>query len=174
MAAVTICSDFGAQKNSLTLLLLFPHLFPMKWWDRMPWSSFSECWALSQLFQNLKAGPRRTLNWTQEIPGCQELQALDYWGGPANRPRSRKVRSGCLYKNGLGTAPYNDTGLGPTDSTLLRPRIKALNTVVKQHKVDTLLDVSQCMHDPKGETLCLPLDGKMSMKEVLQDGFVGI
>ena len=26
------------------------HLFPMKWWDRMPWSSFSECWALSQLF----------------------------------------------------------------------------------------------------------------------------
>ena len=23
----------------------------MKWWDQMPWSSFSECWALSQLFQ---------------------------------------------------------------------------------------------------------------------------
>ena len=22
----------------------------MKWWDRMPWSSISECWALSQLF----------------------------------------------------------------------------------------------------------------------------
>ena len=22
----------------------------MKWWDQMPWSSFSECWALSQLF----------------------------------------------------------------------------------------------------------------------------
>ena len=30
---------------------LFPHLFPMKWWDQMPWSSFSECWALSQLFR---------------------------------------------------------------------------------------------------------------------------
>ena len=29
---------------------LFTHLFAMKWWDRMPWSSFSECWALSQLF----------------------------------------------------------------------------------------------------------------------------
>ena len=29
---------------------LFPHLFAMKWWDQMPWSSFSECWALSQLF----------------------------------------------------------------------------------------------------------------------------
>ena len=25
------------------------HLFAMKWWDQMPWSSFSECWALSQL-----------------------------------------------------------------------------------------------------------------------------
>ena len=35
MAAVTICSDFGAQKNSQPL---FPHLFAMKWWDQMPWS----------------------------------------------------------------------------------------------------------------------------------------
>ena len=24
----------------------------MKWWDLMPWSSFSECWALSQLFHS--------------------------------------------------------------------------------------------------------------------------
>ena len=31
---------------------LFPHLFPMKWWDQMPWSSFSECWAFSQLFHS--------------------------------------------------------------------------------------------------------------------------
>ena len=37
------------KKKSLTL---FPHLFPMKWWNRMPWSSFSECWALSQLFHS--------------------------------------------------------------------------------------------------------------------------
>ena len=29
-----------------------PHLFPMKWWDQMPWSYFSECWALSQLFHS--------------------------------------------------------------------------------------------------------------------------
>ena len=37
MAAVTICSDFGApQKLSLTLFPLFPHLFPIKWWDQMP------------------------------------------------------------------------------------------------------------------------------------------
>ena len=30
----------------------FPHLFAMKWWTWMPWSSFSECWALSQLFHS--------------------------------------------------------------------------------------------------------------------------
>ena len=48
MAAITICSDFGAQKNkSQPLFPLFPHLFAMNWWDRMPWSSFSECWAFS-------------------------------------------------------------------------------------------------------------------------------
>ena len=34
------------------MFLLFPHLFAMKWWDQMPWSSFSECWALSQLFHS--------------------------------------------------------------------------------------------------------------------------
>ena len=35
MAAVTICSDFGDQENSLSLFPLFPHLFAMKWWERM-------------------------------------------------------------------------------------------------------------------------------------------
>ena len=30
MAAVTICSDFGTQENSLSLFALFPHLFAMK------------------------------------------------------------------------------------------------------------------------------------------------
>ena len=49
MAAVTICSDFGAPKNSLPLFPLFPHLFTVKWWDQMPWSLYSECWASSQL-----------------------------------------------------------------------------------------------------------------------------
>ena len=40
------------QKISLTLFPLFPHLFTKKWWDQMPWSSFSECWALSQPFHS--------------------------------------------------------------------------------------------------------------------------
>ena len=31
---------------------LFPHLFVMEWWDWMPWSSFFECWVLSQLFHS--------------------------------------------------------------------------------------------------------------------------
>ena len=30
MAAVTICSDFGAQKIKSDTVPLFPHLFPMK------------------------------------------------------------------------------------------------------------------------------------------------
>ena len=29
----------------MPLFPLFPHLFAMKWWDQMPWSLFSECWA---------------------------------------------------------------------------------------------------------------------------------
>ena len=49
MAAVTICSDFGAPQNKVWL---FPHLFPMKWWDWMPRSSFSECCALSQILHS--------------------------------------------------------------------------------------------------------------------------
>ena len=31
---------------------LFLHLFAMKWWDQMPWTSFFECWVLSQLFHS--------------------------------------------------------------------------------------------------------------------------
>ena len=33
------CSDFWSpKKQSQPLFPLFPHLFPMKWWDWMPWS----------------------------------------------------------------------------------------------------------------------------------------
>ena len=39
MAAITICSDFGAPRpKSQPIFPLFPHLFAMKWWDQMPWS----------------------------------------------------------------------------------------------------------------------------------------
>ena len=43
MTAVTAHSDFGAQEDSLSWFSLFPHLFCMKWWDWMLWSSFIEC-----------------------------------------------------------------------------------------------------------------------------------
>ena len=50
MAAVTIWSDFGAQENNVCHSFhFFPHLFAMKWWDRMPSSLFFDCWVLSQL-----------------------------------------------------------------------------------------------------------------------------
>ena len=54
MAAVTTCSDFGAQENKVCHCFpLFPHLFSMKWLDQMPWSLFFECWVLSQFFHSL-------------------------------------------------------------------------------------------------------------------------
>ena len=41
---------------------LFLHQFAMKWWDQMPWSLFSECWVLSQLFHSsLSLSPRGSL-----------------------------------------------------------------------------------------------------------------
>ena len=47
MAAVTICSDSGTQKiKSLTVSIVSPSIC-MKWWNRMPWSWFSECWVLT-------------------------------------------------------------------------------------------------------------------------------
>ena len=54
MAAFTIHSDFGAQENSLSLFPLLPHIFAMRWWDRMPWSLFFEWWVLSQLLPYIK------------------------------------------------------------------------------------------------------------------------
>ena len=40
------------RKSNLTLFSLFPYLFAMKWWNQMPWSSFFDCWVLSQLFHS--------------------------------------------------------------------------------------------------------------------------
>ena len=41
-----------AKKIKSVTVPLFPHLFAMKWWDWMPWSSFFKCWILSQLFHS--------------------------------------------------------------------------------------------------------------------------
>ena len=39
MPGVIICSDFGAQKNKISVTVCtFPLLFAITWWDWMPWS----------------------------------------------------------------------------------------------------------------------------------------
>ena len=38
MAAVSKCSDFGVQRNSVSMFPLFPYLFATEWWDWMSWS----------------------------------------------------------------------------------------------------------------------------------------
>ena len=52
MIAVTAHSDSEAQENKICHFPLSPHLFAMKWWDRMPWFQFYECWGSSQLFHS--------------------------------------------------------------------------------------------------------------------------
>ena len=54
--------------KSLTVSIV-SHLFAMKWWDWMPWSSFSECWVLSQLFNSpLSLSSRGTLVLLHFLP----------------------------------------------------------------------------------------------------------
>ena len=53
MAAVTVCSDFGAQENKICHCFHFFCMFAMKWWDRMPWSLFFEYWVLNLSFFTL-------------------------------------------------------------------------------------------------------------------------
>ena len=52
MAAITICSDFGAPPKKKSAMVSTVSPFAMKWWDQMPWSLFSECWVSSQLFHS--------------------------------------------------------------------------------------------------------------------------
>ena len=66
MPEVTVHSDFGAKENTLSLFLLFPRLFAMKWWDQMWWSSFFYCWVLSQLFHS----PLSPSSWGCSVPLC--------------------------------------------------------------------------------------------------------
>ena len=80
MAAVTICSDFGAQENNLSLFPLFPRLFAMKWWEWMLWSSFFECWVLSQLFHSLSLSSKASLVTLHFLPlGQCYLHIWGYW-----------------------------------------------------------------------------------------------
>ena len=87
MAAITISCDFGAQEDSLSVFPLFPHLFAMKWWGRNPWSSFSECWVLSQLF------PPRDLPNSGIKPRSPTLQANSLLSKPPGKSKYTVVSS---------------------------------------------------------------------------------
>ena len=67
---------FEPQKiKSLTVSIVYLSicLFVMKWWDQMPWSSFSECWVLSQLFTLIFHFHHRTrYNKFYELPDSYE------------------------------------------------------------------------------------------------------
>ena len=71
MAAIMICSDFGAQKNSLSLFPFFPHLFAMEWchWPYVmifvfwmlnfkPNFELSSCTFIKRLFSSLLSAVR--------------------------------------------------------------------------------------------------------------------
>ena len=66
-------------KKIKSLFPLFPHLFAMKWWDWMPWSSFFECWDLRQLFHSpLSPSSRGSLVPLHFLP--QGWCHLHIWG----------------------------------------------------------------------------------------------
>ena len=74
MAAVTICSDFGASQNKIYHCF---HCFPIY----LPWSQFSECWVLSQLFHcPLSLSSRGSLVLLRFLPlGWCHLHIWGYW-----------------------------------------------------------------------------------------------
>ena len=67
-----------------SLFPLFSHLFAMKWWDRMPWSLFFECWVLSHLFhltvkddKHPSRQPNIHENWQKQWLRDTESQRLE-------------------------------------------------------------------------------------------------
>ena len=47
-----VLSTVILEPKKINSVTFFPSVC-MKWWDQMPWSSFFECWVLSQLFCSL-------------------------------------------------------------------------------------------------------------------------
>ena len=60
---------WSPRKKVYNCFHFFLHLFAMKWWDQIPWSSFFECWVLSQLFHSpLSPSSRGSLLGSQIKP----------------------------------------------------------------------------------------------------------
>ena len=53
---------------------LFLHLFAIKWWDRMPWSSFSEYWVLS-LFSPLLFHPHQEVLFPSSLSAIRVVSS---------------------------------------------------------------------------------------------------
>ena len=54
----------------------------MKWWDWIPWSSFSECWVLSQLFHSplsLSSGPPKFGHRSNKREETQPCPSTENW-----------------------------------------------------------------------------------------------
>ena len=67
----------------------------MNWWDQMPWSSFSECWALSQIFASrvmLKILQARLQQWAMNF----QMFKLDL--EKAEEPEIKLPKSAGLFK----------------------------------------------------------------------------
>ena len=80
MTAVTICSDFGAQKDKACHCFHFiPHFSAMKWWDWMSWSSFLECWILSPLFHSPLSSRGSSVSLCFLPVGWCHLHIWGYW-----------------------------------------------------------------------------------------------
>ena len=57
----------------------FSHIYAMKWWNRMPWSLYFECWVLNQLFHSpLSSSSRDSLVPLHFLPF--EWYHLHIWG----------------------------------------------------------------------------------------------
>ena len=68
------------QIKSLTVSIVSPSICH-NLWDQMPWSSFSECWLLSQFFHSpISLSPRGTLVLLHFLPyGWCHLCIRGYW-----------------------------------------------------------------------------------------------
>ena len=67
MAAVTICSDFGAQENSLSLFALFSHLFAMTWYTlNILFSKYSLILSVYVIESLIQAPFKKTIKHTEK------------------------------------------------------------------------------------------------------------
>ena len=76
------CSQWFWRPRKKKICHCFPPfllLFAMKWWDRIPWSLFFECWVLSWLFYSpLSPSSRGSLVPLYTLP--LEWYHLPIWG----------------------------------------------------------------------------------------------